>query len=173
MFACGQSHYTSVYGIVNDIPLSRSIANDMPNGDSAAEFWNSVRQALRDKIEVSRQAGRGSKDYMCQQDLARALGLSPQRFANFLAAKGDESINGFALARACALGVVFSFGSHRVGRIETLPRAYESSSEQLVLEFTGSFEIEQTSEPLTISLRRPATSERNEVTFRFRKSEAG
>jgi hypothetical protein len=154
------------FGIVFDMAGKRE--------EEAAAFWNHVRQAFKHYLDVSRRAGRTNADIVTQADLARALGLSPQRFANFLAATSSEAINGFALASACALGMTFEFSTHRIGRLDSVTaKATDQpfSPERLILEFSDNFEIEHENHPLTVKLRRhpPMAEQSDQVTLRFKK----
>jgi hypothetical protein len=124
-------------------------------------FWSEVREAIRSFLESNRRSGSESNGFTTQADLAQAIGLSPTRLANFLCAANGESINGFSFARACSLGIRFQCNEARIGRIDSQREPADQTppqAEQLLLEFSEDFQIEQVASPLTIKLRRGPTS---------------
>jgi len=128
------------------------IVYDMEESEDQAQmaFWERVRQALKAHLDTRNGEGR-----VTQAMLARMLGLHPTTLANFLSST-NHSLGGFAMARACALGIQFECDQQRIGRIERhAERSSTASPEQLVLEFSDDFRIVREAEPLTIQLKRP------------------
>src|ERR1019366_663399 len=95
---------------------------------------------------------RGSQDSWTQASLADALGMHPATLANFLSGTNFQ-VSGFALAKACSLGMEFECDDFRVGRVSIQGLA-PRLPEQLVLEFSAEFNIARKTDPLTIELRK-------------------
>jgi transcriptional regulator with XRE-family HTH domain len=114
-----------------------------------AIFWDDVRHAFKAFLAAH---PRGSRDPWTQASLADALGMHPATLANFLSGTNSQ-VGGFALAKACALGMEFECDDFRVGRVRTRGPA-SPLTEQLVLEFSDEFNIARKTDPLTIELRK-------------------
>jgi transcriptional regulator with XRE-family HTH domain len=127
------------------------------SGDQRSLFWDRARDALKAFVESHRSAPMNSHKKWSQNELARTMGLSPQRLSNFLSARGrTDSINGRALAIACSLGIDFECNQKRIGcldrrRDEAMPQTSEA---QLTLEFGDEFYLVPELEPLTIRFRK-------------------
>jgi transcriptional regulator with XRE-family HTH domain len=115
----------------------------------AALFWDDVRRAFKAFLA---EHARGSREPWTQASLADALGMHPATLANFLSGTNFQ-VSGFALAKACSLGMEFDCDDFRVGRVRTQGTA-APLTEQLVLEFSDEFNLARKTGPLTIELRR-------------------
>ncbi len=135
--------------------------------DQVAVFWDDVRQALKGFLAAH---ARGSRDSWTQARLADALGMHPATLANFLSGTNLQ-VNGFALAKACSLGMEFECDDFRVGRLRTQGSA-SPSTEQLVLEFSDEFNIARKTDPLTIELRKKPNGSTAREVIRLRVASA-
>jgi hypothetical protein len=116
-----------------------------------AIFWDDVRHAFKAFLAAH---PRGSRDPWTQASLADALGMHPATLANFLSGTNLQ-VSGFAVAKACSLGMEFECDDFRVGRVRTEgPSPAPRLTEQLVLEFSDEFNIARKTDPLTIELRK-------------------
>jgi transcriptional regulator with XRE-family HTH domain len=133
--------------------------------DQAPTFWDHVRDALTAFMQSHRGLPTSDQKKWSQKELARTMGLSPQRLANFLSARGrTDSINGLALTIACSLGIDLEYNRRRIGLLDRQPdeTRQRSSDAQLVLEFGDEFEVAPELTPLTIQLRKGPSSARED-----------
>jgi hypothetical protein len=137
------------------------------NEDQLA-FWEHVRRVLKGYLH-GRQIGNGQPS-LTQAKLAHILGVHPATLANFLSST-NQSLGGFAIARACSLGIEFECDRQRIGRVNRQTDELRTPlAEQLVLEFSADFQISHESDPLIIQLKRgPSKAEINVPTgFRLK-----
>jgi hypothetical protein len=122
--------------------------------DTDTAFWDHVRFTLRTYLNGERRVKDGPDDWS-QAAMAEALALSPQTLSNFLTGT-NLSLGGFAVARACSMGMEFECDEQRIGRVggEQNGIPQPQSDQQLVLEFTDGFELIRDSAPLVIVLRK-------------------
>jgi transcriptional regulator with XRE-family HTH domain len=128
----------------------------------AEAFWEGVRHSLRAYLDANRGASNGAGK-LTQAKLAGSLGIHPATLANFLSGTNHQ-LSGFAVARACTLGIEFSCDQHRIGSLDDQD-ALNPVLQQLVLEFSDDFSVAQPSNPLIIELRpKPSQSVVRRVT---------
>jgi hypothetical protein len=133
--------------------------------EDQSAFWEHVRQVLKAHLEAG---GPNGQLRLNQRRLAHTLGLHPATLANFLSST-NQSMGGFAIARACALGIEFECDRQRIGRVDRQADAPGTpAAEQLVLEFSGDFQIGQETDPLTIRLQRKPSKAETDLETGFR-----
>jgi len=122
-------------------------------GEPSALFWAHVRARLHAYLRGEALIeGRPSR--WSQSAMAEVMALSPQALTNFLADR-NHSLGGLAIARACSAGMEFECEDSIIGRIDAESRPTATREpDQLVLEFSDSFEMIQGSGPLLVALRK-------------------